>query len=241
MGKDKIFSELQHAVADFRFDETVANVFPDMIQRSVPGYQQIIEMIGVLASSYAQPGSNCYDLGCSLGAATLTMRHTISYADCRIISVDNSEAMIERCQKYIDQDNAEIPVTVICDDLSNVKIENASIVVLNFTLQFIAPEYRQDVLQAIYDGMLPGGMLICSEKINFPCTSEQQLHEDMHYAFKRAKGYSDLEISQKRSAIEKVLLPETAGLHIDRLQSVGFSQTQCWYQCFNFVSFVAVK
>ena len=141
----------------FSFDHKVARVFPDMIKRSVPGYATIIAMTGLLAGRYAQAGSALYDLGCSLGASTLAMRENIAHQDCRIIGVDNSPAMLERCQSIIDTDEHELPVRLECADLQDMNIADASVVVLNFTLQFIALELRDAVIRNIYDGLRPGG------------------------------------------------------------------------------------
>ncbi|MDH5218009.1 MAG: methyltransferase domain-containing protein, partial [Gammaproteobacteria bacterium] len=132
--KDQIYANPLENMVDFRFDEKVADVFPDMIQRSVPGYGSIIQLIGILAQEYVQPDSRCYDLGCSLGAASLAMRRNIQHDNCRIVSVDTSEAMIRGFEKNLTRDDMPTPVELICDDIRNVQIENASMVVLNFTL-----------------------------------------------------------------------------------------------------------
>lgn len=239
--KDDIFAKPLGEVAGFTFDQSVVEVFPDMIQRSVPGYSTIVAMIGTLAERFAQAGSRCYDLGCSLGAATLAMRHRIPAADCEIIAVDNSPAMIERARTVIAADSGQLPVQLVCDDLQNVEIKDASVVVLNFTLQFIATEERKEILQKIYDGLRPGGVLILSEKVAFSDSDHQELMIDLHHAFKAANGYSALEIAQKRSALENVLIPETLFDHRERLKSVGFSSVDVWFQCFNFASMIAIK
>ncbi|RQW87514.1 MAG: carboxy-S-adenosyl-L-methionine synthase CmoA [Geobacter sp.] len=239
---DAIYAGPLQNIIDFQFDERVVAVFPDMIQRSVPGYGMIISNIGILAGKYAQTGSHCYDLGCSLGAASLAMRQRITAPDCEIISVDNSPAMIERARELLALDTeSTIPVTMICTDLQDVSIENASVVVLNFTLQFIPPAERLALIRRIYAGLRPGGILILSEKIAFSEPERQHFHEELHHDFKRANGYSDLEISQKRSALEKVMIPETLACHKKRLRAAGFSASELWFQCFNFASLVAIK
>jgi tRNA (cmo5U34)-methyltransferase len=213
-----------------------------MIQRSVPGYGTMISTIGILAARYAQEDSHCYDLGCSLGAITLSMRQRITKSNCDIIAVDNSRAMIERGQQLLASDQTlAIPVTMICADLQNVDIENASVVVLNFTLQFIPVEERLLLIKRIYQGLKPGGILILSEKIAFDDNAKHEFHIEAHHDFKRANGYSDLEISQKRSALEKVLIPETLVSHQQRLKLAGFGFSELWFQCFNFISLVAIK
>lgn len=239
---DAIYASPLEEIIDFRFDEKVVKVFPDMIQRSVPGYGTLISTIGVLAAKYAQANSHCYDLGCSLGAVTLSIRQRINQPDCDIIAVDNSPAMIERGKQLLASDQSStIPVKLVCADIKNVAIENASVVVMNFTLQFIPLEQRLILIKRIYEGLKPGCILILSEKIAFDDQARQDFHVDSHHDFKRANGYSDLEISQKRSALENVLIPETLATHQQRLKDAGFASSDVWFQCFNFISLVAIK
>ncbi|GAA5318951.1 MAG: carboxy-S-adenosyl-L-methionine synthase CmoA [Candidatus Pelagadaptatus aseana] len=238
---DTLYANPLEQVKGFRFDQSVVEVFPDMIKRSVPGYATIISMIGNLAERYARSDSRCFDLGCSLGAATLAMRHRIQAANCDIVAVDNSAAMIERCREVMAADSGEVPVDLMCANLEDVKISNASIVVLNFTLQFIAPEKRDDIIHSIYQGLNPGGILILSEKIEFGDKPHDDLMIELHHNFKRANGYSDLEVAQKRSAIENVLIPESLDSHLKRMQRAGFASSDVWFQCFNFASMIAIK
>ena len=237
---DRVYARAPSSDGDFRFDDAVARVFPDMIRRSVPGYTTIIPMIGVIAARYARPGSLCYDLGCSLGAATLSMRHSVPHPDCRIIAVDNSESMIERCSHYVALDDGPLEVELQCTDIQGMAFEPASVAALNFTLQFVPVEQRLPLLKRLREALTPGGALILSEKIAFADAEEQELQQELHHDFKRAHGYSDLEISRKRSALEQVLIPETLEQHRTRLTEAGFSSVTLWYQCFNFVSLLAL-
>ena len=238
--QDQIYAS-ERPMQDFVFDEKVADVFADMINRSVPGYATIISMIGMLADRYCTPGSRIYDLGCSLGGAALSMTHHISHNDYRMLAVDNSRAMIERFRAALDAQPDMTNVELICADVDDIEITDASVVVLNFTLQFIAPERRVGLIRRIYEGMRPGGILILSEKIRFADTHLNELLIDMYHQFKQAQGYSQLEISQKRSALENVLIPETIAAHKQRMHEAGFSSCDTWFQCFNFASMVAFK
>ncbi|MDG6774202.1 carboxy-S-adenosyl-L-methionine synthase CmoA [Thiomicrorhabdus sp. ZW0627] len=239
--KDTIYAQAHEAVGAFQFDESVVAVFPDMIQRSVPGYQTILTGIGELTETYAQADSNLYDLGCSLGAATLTMRRKLTQPNCKIIAVDNSEAMVKRAGEYLHAYHSEVEVDLQCADITKIEIENASVVVINFTLQFIDPDQRQTLLDKIYQGLKPGGILILSEKIHFEDNALQNAIEHLHLQFKRANGYSELEISQKRSSLENVLISDTADFHIARLKKTGFDSAGIWFQAYNFASFIAIK
>ncbi|TKF24115.1 carboxy-S-adenosyl-L-methionine synthase CmoA [Vibrio genomosp. F6] len=239
--KDTIFSAPIDKIGDFTFDERVAEVFPDMIQRSVPGYSNIISAIGMLAERFAKPHSKVYDLGCSLGAATLSMRRHIQQEGCQILAIDNSSAMVERCKLHVNAYRSDTPVTVLEADIREIEIEDASVVVLNFTLQFLSPEDRSALLKKIYAGLRPGGILIVSEKYVFENETSNELLIDLHHDFKRANGYSELEVSQKRSAIENVMRPDSIQVHKDRFKDIGFSSYEVWFQCFNFGSMFAIK
>ncbi|MGX2949685.1 carboxy-S-adenosyl-L-methionine synthase CmoA [Ursidibacter sp. B-7004-1] len=241
MTKDTIFSAPIEKLGDFTFDEAVAEVFPDMIQRSVPGYSNIITAIGMLASRFVTDNSTVYDLGCSRGAGILSIRRNVQAQYINIIGVDNSEPMVERCRQHLAAYHSDIPVTILCDDIRQIEIKNASMVVLNFTLQFIPPEDRLTLLRKIYQGLKPNGILVVSEKFTFEDDTINELLIDLHHTFKRANGYSELEVSQKRTALENVMRTDTIATHKNRLQQAGFSKTELWFQCFNFGSMIAVK
>lgn len=240
--KDTLYANPLARVDQFNFDQQVVDVFPDMIKRSVPGYPTIVSMIGSLAERYVTANSHCYDLGCSLGAATLAMRHRIQTANCRIIAIDNSPAMLKRARQVIAADSLEdVPVEFIEARIEDVAMSNASMAVLNFTLQFIKLAERAALLENIYRALNPGGVLIISEKIAFADAPLQALMTDLHHNFKRANGYSELEIAQKRAAIENVLIPETLTCHRQRLRAAGFASVDVWFQCLNFASIIAIK
>jgi tRNA (cmo5U34)-methyltransferase len=235
--QDRLYADARDQVSDFVFDAEVASVFPDMIQRSVPGYAAIINMIGLLTRMHAKAGTNLYDLGCSLGASSLSMARGLTHPDCRIVAVDNAAPMLERAREYTG--DSPHPIDFLVGDIRDLALQNASVVVLNFTLQFLPCEDRETLLRRIRQALVPGGILILSEKIAGDTAQADQVLVEMHHAFKRAQGYSDLEISQKRSALENVLLPETAETHRRRLEQAGFARSDLWFQCFNFVSMVA--
>ncbi|WP_455366130.1 carboxy-S-adenosyl-L-methionine synthase CmoA [Kaarinaea lacus] len=239
--RDSLYASFKTEIDKFVFDDKVADVFDDMIHRSVPGYDAIIAMIGVLAERYAKPDTCCFDLGASLGAVTLEMENNLKERHCQIIAVDNSAAMVQRLQKIVNSDDRIKGVEVRQEDIRDTRISNASVVVLNFTLQFIPLDERGKIIQNIYDGLLPGSIFVLSEKIAFPDSRENDFQIDMHHEFKKLHGYSELEISQKRTALENVLVPDTRTTHLERLKQAGFQQVYVWFQCFNFISVVAIK
>lgn len=235
--RDNLYIEPLPEIDPFAFDESVARVFQDMIRRSVPGYSTVVNISGLVAAQHARSGTNIYDLGCSLGATLLAIYRQIS-GGCSLIGVDNSKAMIAACKEKLALEKAN-DIKLICNDILNQEIVNASVVTMNFTLQFIAHESRYPLLQKINRGLIPDGVLLLSEKIRVRDQEERYLRE-LHESFKRANGYSQLEISQKRSALEGVLLAEDLQTHIKRLEQAGFSKIIPWFQCLNFVSLVAI-
>lgn len=244
MSEDTIYKTSSGA-EPFRFDHKVARVFPDMLERSIPGYAASIEAIGSLAARYVRAGTNCYDLGCSLGAATIAMRQGILEPGCRIVAVDSSEAMIERCKQIVASDtNPSVHMTdvdAVLADIRDVEVINASMVVLNYTLQFVALGDRDALLRDIGSGINKGGILVLSEKVVDENADMEKLLVELHHEHKRRNNYSALEVSRKRAALENVLVPETVTAHRKRLKEAGFSHSAVWLRYFNFVSIIALR
>lgn len=228
---------------DFVFDRRVVRVFPDMIRRSVPGYGVIVPSIALLARRYAQEGSRIYDLGCSLGAVSFAIRDAIGQQDCRLVAVDNAPEMIEKFRALAAERESEgnMPLEIVEGDILETPIEDASVVVMNFTLQFIDPGLRAGLLTRIAAGMRPGGLLVLSEKVRFEDEQEQALQDAWHLDFKRAQGYSELEIARKRDALERTLRPDSVEKHLQRLEEAGFDRAFRWFQCFSFTSMAAIR
>lgn len=242
-GKDRIYHAEISEPGDFLFDDRVVRVFPDMINRSVPGYGTIVPMMGMLARRYATPGSRLYDLGCSLGAVSLAMRSAVQAPLECVVAVDNSPEMIRQLERSLQRepDSLQAPVRTRCEDIVETEISNASVVAMNFTLQFVDPGRRSAMIRRIADGLNPGGVLLISEKISFEDPAEQLLQTEWHHDFKRSQGYSELEIARKRDALENVMKPESLDQHRKRLANNGFSRQYRWFQGFNFVSLVAFR
>lgn len=235
--KDRVFAKPLSNVKAFEFNEEVTRVFQDMITRSVPGYELLLQMIALYASAFVRDQSNIYDLGCSLGEVSRLIAGQTRKLDCAIIAVDNSPSMIRKCRQLGDFGNIDWR----CDDIQNIEISNASMVVLNLTLLFIDREQRQSLITGIARGLNEGGVLVLSEKILLDPELENQRMVQLHQAFKKMQGYSDLEISQKRTALENVLLPDSQAVHQQRLKQAGFAEIYECFRCLNFVSYLAIK
>ncbi len=236
--KDRVFSRALSDVRAFEFNQTVANVFQDMISRSVPGYALLLHMIGLYADIFIQPGSRIFDLGCSLGEASLVIADRAADVACDIVAVDNSAAMIEKCQQLQVSTHG---IEWRCEDIWQTQISNASMVVLNLTLQFLPPAERPALLRKIFEGLNPGGILVLSEKVVFEDVTENARMVQLHQGFKKTMGYSDLEISQKRNALENVLIPDSEQQHLQRLEEAGFAEIYQCFRSFNFISYLAIK
>ncbi len=238
--RDNIYAQTLGDPGLFTFNENVVGVFPDMIRRSVPGYSTVIAMTGLLAARHARPGARIYDLGCSLGASLLSAARHTETRDCQIIGIDNSAAMLQSCRELIDRELPDNSVELIEGDVVAQNYTNGCVFIMNYTLQFIPVEQRLPLLSKIRRALSPGDVLILSEKIEIAAPEMDALMIDLHHDFKRAQGYSDLEVAQKRQALENVLIPETREAHAQRLRTAGFSHSEFWFQCFNFASLVAI-
>ena len=241
MDTDDIYRTPHDPVAPFEFDDQVARVFDDMLNRSIPFYREIILQQVRLIERYYQPGTAIFDLGCSNGNLSLCLCRHLEETPFTLIAVDNSAPMLSFFSERLASTPCADRVTMKCEDIVRTPIENASVVVLNFTLQFLPPRRRSGLLSRIHQGLTPEGVLLFSEKVTHAHQGLADLQQDCYYAFKRENGYSDLEISQKREALEKVLIPETVEQHLERLQRAGFSAVDLWQKWFNFAAWIAIK
>jgi tRNA (cmo5U34)-methyltransferase len=241
MTKDQIYREPRSHVPPFEFDEHVAGVFDDMIRRCVPFYQEVIDRQVQLIVRYYQPGTRIYDLGCSNGNLGIALCGRMHEAQFEMIAVDNSVPMLDAYRARLEDMTGRDNIRLCRQDIRRTSIENASVVVLNFTLQFLTLNERAAVIRHIYDGLCSGAVLLFCEKIIHQDPALAQLQHDLYFDFKRRNGYSELEISQKREALEKVLVPETMEQHQKRLQQAGFNSIDVWFKWFNFAAMIAVK
>jgi len=240
-GVDRLYVSNASELNPFQFNQAVVDVFPDMINRSVPGYSNIIDGIGKLSQRVLPADALVYDLGCSLGSVSLSIAKYNSDKSIHIKAVDNSPAMVERCKQRVGAYHYGSNITVEDGDITQLSVQSCAMVVINFTLQFVSPEARLDLIKRIYQALLPGGLLVISEKVSIENKAINDLLVDLHHDFKRENGYSDLEISQKRSALEKVMLLDSFQTHEQRLKDAGFENASIWFQHFNFLSFCARK
>ncbi|MFW6093496.1 MAG: carboxy-S-adenosyl-L-methionine synthase CmoA [Pseudomonadota bacterium] len=236
--RDRVYRDPHSQIVDFAFDETVAVVFPDMIRRSVPGYETVIPLTGLLAARAVRDREGTptvYDLGCSLGATTLALLRQLDDRPYRVLAVDNAPAMIDRARSLVTDPRVEL----LCADIRDLALEPAAAVMVSYVLQFLPPDDRLDLLARIRAALAPDGVLLFSEKIRFDDPETQTAFEAAHLDYKRANGYSELEISQKRNALENVMIVDTEEIHRERLREAGFRTVRKWYQCLNWASFEA--
>ncbi len=241
MVKDTVFAEKKNKVNPFEFNKEVADVFDDMLNRSVPLYTESIERQSQLTAQYYQADSRIYDLGCSHGNLGMLILNHLKERPFSMVAVDSSKPMIEKYKKRLGDQDKTRPVDLVCGLLENIQIKNASVVLINLTLQFLDMRKRDDLIKKIYQGMNPNGILLLTEKTVHASTELDDLQTNFYKTFKLENGYSELEISQKRDALEKVLIPDTIDTHKNRILNAGFTLFDVWLKWFNFASMIAIK
>lgn len=239
--KDEVFKAEINKVSDFKFGNKVAQVFDDMVERSVPYYAEIQRMIAELSADHAKPGTDVYDLGCSTGATMIEMNSVIPN-DIRFIGIDDSIQMLEKCHSKLKEARFVRPYDLRIADLQEgVEISNASVAVLCLTLQFIRPFAREQLLKNIFDGLIEGGVLILVEKILAEDSIFNRDFIKYYYNFKRRNHYSELEISQKREALENILIPYKLSENNHLLLRSGFTHCETFFKWYNFSGIIAIK
>ena len=238
-GSDTLFAPRQD-VQDFEFDQQVVSVFPNMIERSVPDYWAMVDGIGRIAQRRIAPNRTFFDLGCSLGAVAWSFyRH--NRGQNPVVAVDCSQAMMRRFRLNLKALTMPHPMVLREEDIRSTALEDAGVVSLNLTLQFLVPEDRKPLLHRVSEALDPGGVLFLTEKIRFEDEELNALVRSLHHDFKFSQGYSRTEIAQKAASIHHVMRVDTMQTHRRRLAEVGFTKVTVWHQHYNFLSMMAEK
>jgi len=233
---DKVFEK--PIEKQFEFDETVASVFDDMLERSIPFYDEVRRLMIDLILANEADGKQVVDLGSSTARFLLELAARKKTA-MRLIGIDNSEAMVARARRKAQAFGADIEL--IEGDILGYDYTGVDMVVSNYTLQFVRPMQRLELLGRIAEGMPEGGLFLFSEKVVFNDKWLDKQLIDIYYDYKRTRGYSEYEIARKREALENVLIPFTIDENIKMCQDAGFSDVSTVFQWANFVTFVARK
>ena len=239
--RDEVFVDQDNPADDFSFNAKVARVFDDMVTRSVPHYEEMQRMVCELCEDFARPSTNLYDIGCST-ATTLLMLDSILDPDVKFIGIDNAPDMLEKARQKIARKNTRRPIYLKTVDLhQEFSVENASVVTMLLTLQFIRPLYRERVMKMIHSGLNEQGCLLLIEKLTSEDTLFNRLFIQHYYNFKRKNGYSDSEIAKKREALENVLIPYRLEENVLLLKESGFQHVEVFFRWYNFCGIIAVK
>ncbi len=241
MEKDRLFAEKKESIKPFEFNSEVADVFDDMLNRSVPLYDQSIKRQAEFTFQYYQDYSRIYDLGCSHGNLGMMIADQMGCRKFTMIGVDNSKPMVEKYLKRLGTYHKNGQIHLICGSMEDIKIKNASVVLINLTLQFLDVKKRKYLIKNIYNGLNSGGILLLTEKIMHSAKVIDRIQKKFYERFKEENGYSRLEISQKRDALDKVLVPEILETHEKRILNAGFTYFDVWLKWFNFASMIAIK
>lgn len=238
--QDKLY-KVDAVTEDFVFTEKVVEVFDDMLDRSVPFYRDVIHASASLLDGLLKDGDTVYDLGCATGTTLLEFIRSLSEKNLHFYGVDNSEAMLDKARLKAELYSKKESITFINSDITTLQTKNSGAFILNYTLQFIRPMLRQNFIKQIFNNLRPGGVLILSEKTISHDKLLNRKYIDIYHEFKRAKGYSELEISKKREALENILIPFSIEENKDILRKAGFSSIETFFQWFNFATFIAIK
>ncbi|MGL5082976.1 MAG: carboxy-S-adenosyl-L-methionine synthase CmoA [Microcoleaceae cyanobacterium] len=237
--QDRLFSK-DPWPKSFVFNDEVVQVFDDMVSRSVPLYREVIACAVQWTIAYVQPRTRIIDVGCSTGTF-LELLGRFLQSPAILVGVDSSQSMLDKAQEKLTQIQTDHKIELICGQAENCSFENTSVVVMNYTLQFLPLSQRQKLLQGIYEGLVPGGLLFLSEKVRSPVPQFQETVTQHYEAFKARNGYAQTEIERKKEALENVLIPLTEVEQVQMLRTCGFKAVDSLIKLHNFVSFVALK
>jgi len=238
---DTVF-EAEKRILDFSFNEEVAAVFDDMVDRSVPCYHEMQRMTVELARDFVVDHSNIYDIGCATGTTMALIDRAIGDIRATLVGIDNSKQMLKQTREKLNHLDINHPYELKCVDIHKpMPVENASVVVMLLTLQFARPLYRERIVRCLHQRIRDNGCLLLIEKTTSNDTLFNRLFIDYYHEFKRRNGYSEMEIVKKREALENVLIPYRLEENVELLKNAGFRHVEVFFRWYNFCGMIAVK
>lgn len=241
MKRDTLFVTKEVEAGGFNFGDKTAEVFDDMLDRSIPLYGELQRMIGELAAEYAQPDSVIYDLGCSTGITMSTLMKAVPDETVRFTGLDYSEAMLDRARQRLESGEDRRWALQHADLNHGYSFENASVIVVNLVLQFVRPPYRDTLIRQLHKGLKEGGCVILVEKVLGNDSLFNSTFIKLYYDMKQRNGYSTMEIAKKREELENVLIPYRVEENYELLKKGGFSHMDIFYKWYNFCGVIALK
>jgi len=240
--RDLNFAAPMKKALDFDFGEQTTQVFDDMLVRSVPFYDEIQHMIAEIVANLVEEKPVVYDLGCSTGTTLLMLATRLKNKNPRLVGLDQSVPMLNHARKRAEQAGLTSMITWQQHDLNEPLITDPSdAFIMNLSLQFIRPLNRERLVSNLYHSLKPRGCLILVEKIIPEDSLLNRTYIELYYGFKRRNGYSDLEIAQKREALENILIPYRVNENLELLNRCGFKAPDTFFRWLNFAGFIGIK
>ncbi|MCL2458710.1 MAG: carboxy-S-adenosyl-L-methionine synthase CmoA [Desulfobulbus sp.] len=226
---------------DFAFNDRVADVFDDMLNRSVPYYRTVIDGMAQLLACHLTAGATVCDLGCSTGTTLLELARRLPELQLRYVGIDNAPAMLAKARSKSAMFSKSDVLRFVEADITTCRLPRSEAIICNYTLQFLRPLTRQTFVRRLHEAMPAGGILFLGEKTISHAGRLNRDFIDIYHAFKKQQGYSELEIAAKREALENVLIPFSLEENIALLREAGFAETELFFRWFNFTAIVALK
>lgn len=223
----------------WEFDEEVTNVFDDMLERSIPDYSNMRNLVHKLTLKYAKKGTIIMDLGCSTGEA---IRKSVEkLKDNFFVGLEVSAPMRRKAQESFKKfNNVEIINQDLREGLPSYD-KKISVILSVLTIQFTPIEYRLNIIKNIYQSLSKGGVFIFVEKVLGETAEIDNTFVELYYDLKGENGYTQEKIQKKRKSLEGVLVPVTSSWNIELLKKAGFEDIDCFWRDLNFAGYIAVK
>jgi len=223
--------------ASWKFSGDVSKNFEEHIKRSVPYYQDGHKLIESLSDFFVKDDSLIYELGSSTGKLSfnLAKRHELKGAWFKAIEIE--EDMVKEAKKRYKSKNLEF----ICDDVITLDYEKADMFISYYTVQFIHPKFRQDLIDRVYESLNWGGAFVMFEKVRANDARFQDIITTLYSDFKLENGFSADEIIAKQRSLKGVLEPFSSNANVDMLKRAGFVDIITVFKYLNFEGILAIK
>jgi tRNA (cmo5U34)-methyltransferase len=223
--------------ANWKFNGSMVEHFEEHVKKSVPLYLEGHQLITKLSDYFVKDDSICYELGSSAGTLTHKLAQHHAFRGAKFIGIEIEEDMVEKAKELYSAPN----LSFICDDMNTVELQKADLIVSYYTIQFIHPKLRQQLIDKIYNTLNWGGAFIMYEKVRANDARFQDIISNLYMEYKLDQGYTPKEIIAKAKSLKGVLEPFSTEGNIDMLKRAGFVDILSVQKYMNFEGFLVIK
>tara|TARA_Y100000589_G_scaffold118994_1_gene113237 strand:+ start:12378 stop:13076 length:699 start_codon:yes stop_codon:yes gene_type:complete len=226
---------IEKTSSNWDFEDISLDDFEKHISKSVPCYHLTHKLGLELSDFFCKPNTNVFDIGSTSGSFINSLLERHNDKDINFNGIEISTSMYSQSVLRYPK------INFYNEDVRDCDLHNSSFISSYYTIQFINPQYRQKLINKIFESLNWGGGFLMFEKVRAPDARFQDYMIQIYNEFKLSNEFTPSHIMSKSRSLKGVLEPFSTAANIEMLQRAGFKDIMTVYKYISFEGFLAIK